>query len=110
MATIYPTTKNTEANLNAICNTKGFTIDTLYLLLFMLIILIGSVLGYIYYLKEKKEQLDTIKRGFCPLCHQKSIIITDERSAGCGPKIVSFKCTGCDYENAFSIENGSCGI
>jgi len=85
-------------------------IDTLYLLLFMLIILIGSVLGYIYYLKEKKEHLDSIKRGFCPQCHQKSIIMSDQRSAGCGPKIVSFKCTNCDYENAFSIDGGSCGI
>jgi RNase P subunit RPR2 len=77
----------------------------------MLIILVGSVLGYVYYLKEKKEQLDAIKRGFCPSCHQKSINITDQRSAGCcGPKIVTFECTNCGYENSFSIEGGSCGI
>ena len=76
----------------------------------MLIILIGSVLGYVYYLKEKKEHLDAIKRGYCPQCHQKSIEVSDQRSAGCGPKIVSFKCTNCDYENAFSIDGGSCGL
>ncbi len=76
----------------------------------MLIILIGSVLGYIYYLKEKKDHLDAIKRGFCPRCHQKSIEISDQRSAGCGPKIVSFKCSNCGYENSFSVENGGCGL
>jgi len=82
-----------------------------YLLAFMLIILIGSVLVYIYYLKEKKEQLDTIKRGVCPKCKQKTIELSDQRSGGCsGPKILSFECLECGYGNSFAVENNSsCG-
>ena len=82
-----------------------------YLLAFMLIILVGSVLVYIYYLKEKKEQLDSIRRGFCPQCKQKSIELTDQRSGGCsGPQILSFVCLECGYSNSFAVENGgSCG-
>ena len=94
---------------------KEFPID-IYLLLFLLIVLIGSVSVYIYYLKEKKEHLDAINRGFCPKCKQKSIVLTDQRSGGCsGPKIVSFECEACGYYNSFSIEThggcsgGSCG-
>jgi len=77
----------------------------------MLIILTGSVFAYVYYLKEKKEQLDAIKRGFCPKCRQNSIELTDQRSGGCsGPKILSFECTECGYANSFSVENsGGCG-
>ena len=81
--------------------------DTLYVILFMLIILIGSVMGYIYYLKEKKAQLDAIKRGFCPSCKQNTIEITDQRSSGCcGPKIITFECNSCGYTNTFSIDQG----
>lgn len=82
-----------------------------YLLAFMLIILIGSILTYVYYLKEKKEQLDSIKRGFCPKCKQKTIELSDQRSGGCsGPKILSFECLECGYVNSFAVENNSsCG-
>lgn len=85
--------------------------DSFYLLAFMLIILLGSVLVYIFYLKEKKEQLDAIKRGFCPKCHQKSIELTDQRSGGCsGPQLLSFTCQECGYTNSFSVENShGCG-
>jgi RNase P subunit RPR2 len=77
----------------------------------MLIILIGSVSVYTYYLKEKKVELDSIKRGFCPKCHQRSVELTDQRSGGCsGPKILSFECLECGYTNSFAVENdGSCG-
>jgi len=76
----------------------------------MLIILFGAVFVYIYYLKEKKEQLDAIKRGFCPKCHQKSIELTDKRSSGCsGPQMLSFECIECGYHNNFAVQNsGSC--
>ena len=85
--------------------------DTLYLLLFMLIILVGSVVTYIYYLKDKKEQLDAIKRGFCPRCHHNAIELTDQRSGGCSaPKILSFECTACGYANSFSVQGGGCGL
>ncbi len=81
-----------------------------YLLAFMLIVLVGSVLVYIYYLKEKKEHLDSIKRGFCPKCNQKSIELSDQRSSGCSsPQILSFECLECGYANSFAVENmGSC--
>jgi DNA-directed RNA polymerase subunit M/transcription elongation factor TFIIS len=79
--------------------------------LFLVIILTGSVTVYIYYLKEKKEHLDAITRGFCPKCKHNSIELTDQRSGGCGgPKIVSFECTNCGYHNSFSIDDkGGCG-
>ena len=77
----------------------------------MLIILFGSVSVYTYYLKEKKADLDSIKRGFCPKCHQKSMELTDQRSGGCsGPKLLSYECSECGYYNSFAVENdGSCG-
>ena len=84
----------------------------IYLLAFMLIILIGSVLVYIYYLKEKKEQLDSIRRGFCPQCKQNSIELTDQRSGGCsGPQMLSFECPECGYINSFAVDNSDscCG-
>ena len=77
-----------------------------YLLAFMLIILIGSVLVYAYYLKEKKEQLESIQRGFCPRCKQDAIELTDQRSSGCsGPQMMSFECLACGYANSFAVQN-----
>ena len=76
-----------------------------YLLAFMLIILVGSVMVYIYYLKEKKEQLDSIRRGFCPSCKQDDIALTDPRSAGCSaPKMLTFECLSCGYINSFTVD------
>jgi len=37
-----------------------------YLLFFLLIIIIGMVVSYIYFMKEKKAQLMAIERGICP--------------------------------------------
>ena len=77
-----------------------------YLLAFLFIVLIGSVVVYIYYLKEKKEHLDIIRRGFCPKCRQDSIELTDQRSGGCSaPQIMSFECHSCGYANSFSVQN-----
>ena len=82
-----------------------------YLLAFLLIILIGSVFVYTYYLKEKKEQLDRIKRGFCPKCKQNNIELIDKRSGGCSvPHILSYECPSCGYTNTFSVmDDNSCG-
>lgn len=75
----------------------------------MVIILAGIVIAYGYYLKEKKEHLDAIHRGFCPKCHQNSIDVSDQRDGGCGPKIVSYTCLNCGYENSFSVD-GNCSL
>ena len=82
-----------------------------YLLAFMLIILTGSVFVYIYYLKDKKEQLGSIKRGFCPKCKQVNIELADQRSSGCsGPQMMVFECLDCGYVNSFAVQNpNSCG-
>jgi len=84
----------------------------IYTLAFLFMILIGSVFVYIYYLKEKKEHLDSIKRGFCPQCKQDSILLADQRSGGCStPQMMTFDCEACGYSNSFAIQNhdSSCG-
>jgi len=83
----------------------------IYLLAFLLIVLIGSVTVYIYYLKEKKEELSSIQRGFCPKCHQDTIELVDQRSGGCGgPNLLTFECPECGYTNSFAThDGGSCG-
>ncbi len=83
--------------------------DTLYLILFLLIILLGVVISTIYYLKDKKAQLDAIKRGFCPACKQNTIELIDKRGGGCsGPQLLTFECSACGYTNTFSTHQGSC--
>jgi predicted RNA-binding Zn-ribbon protein involved in translation (DUF1610 family) len=74
-----------------------------YLIAFLLIVGIGSVSVYGYYLKEKTEHLRAIESGVCPKCGQKTIELTDQRSAGCGSKNISFLCTACGYENSFNV-------
>ena len=90
-----------------ILNQKG--VADMYLLLFLIIVLAGSVSVYIFYLKEKKEHLRAIQTGKCPKCHNESITLSDQRGGGCGPKLVSYYCTECGYENSFSVE-GSCSL
>jgi len=81
-----------------------------YLLAFLFIVLIGSVLVYIYYLKEKKEELSSIERGFCPRCHKDCIELVDQRSTGCsGPKLLSYECQDCGYHNSFAVNSNGCG-
>jgi len=81
-----------------------------YLLTFLLIIFIGSMLVYVYYLSEKKEQLNSIRRGFCPQCRQDSIELIEQRSEGCsGIQLLSYKCSSCEYANSFTTSsNDSC--
>ena len=82
-----------------------------YLLAFLFIILTGSIVVYIYYLKEKKEELLSIQRGFCPKCHKDCMELVDQRSTGCsGPKLLSYECPECEYYNSFAVESGGgCG-
>jgi len=80
-----------------------------YLLFFLLIIIIGSVVSYIYFMREKKENLKAIEQGICPKCHKPTMILIDQRSTGCGgPKLLTFECQECKYVNSFNVNGGSC--
>ena len=80
-----------------------------YLLFFLLIIIIGIVVSYVYFMKEKKASLHAIEQGICPKCHQESMELTDQRSTGCGgPKMLTFECQNCNYVNTFNVNGGSC--
>jgi len=80
-----------------------------YLLFFLLIIIIGLVVSYIYFMKEKKANLRAIEQGICPKCAQPDMILTDQRSTGCGgPKMLTFECQTCKYIGTFHVNGGSC--
>ena len=82
-----------------------------YLLFFLLIIIIGSVVSYTYFMKEKKANLQAIQQGICPKCHKEGMELIDQRSTGCGgPKLLTFECKNCDYVNTFNVDtSNSCG-
>ena len=87
---------------------KGFRIDP-YLLAFLIIVLVGCVVGYAYYLREKNGDLREIEQGKCPACHKEGIEEVDRRGGGCSPRVVTFKCPHCKYENSFTIP-GNCSL
>jgi len=82
-----------------------------YLLFFLLIVSIGIVISYIYFMKEKKDNLMAIEQGICPKCHKPTVEIIDQRSTGCsGPKMITFECKECKYHSVYHISGGSsCG-
>ena len=80
---------------------KGFTID-IFTILLILFILISSIVGYTYYLKEKNQELSKIEQGFCPKCKHNTIELVDIRGSGCSPKIMTYVCSSCGYENSFT--------
>jgi len=86
-------------------NTKGFTID-LYTVILLLFIFVGILVAYNYYLKERHQDFSKIEQGFCPKCKQNTIELIDIRGTGCSPKIVTFKCTSCGYEDSFTKPSG----
>jgi len=80
-----------------------------YLLFFLLMVIIGLVISYIYFMREKKENLRVIQEGICPKCHKIAMELVDQRSSGCsGPKMLTFECQHCNYVNTFNINTGSC--
>ena len=88
-----------------------------YLLFFLLIVSVGLIVSYIYFMKEKKAQLMAIEQGICPKCHKPTIEIIDQRSTGCsGPKMFTFECKECKYTSTFHISSGGgcssgrCGV
>lgn len=80
-----------------------------YLLFFLLITASGTILSYLYYMREKKANLKAIQEGICPKCNSESIELVDQRSSGCsGPKMLTFECKNCDYVGTFQVNGGSC--
>jgi len=75
----------------------------------LLFILIGTIVGYAYYLKDKNSELAKIEQGFCPKCKHKTIELVDVRGSGCSPKIMTFYCDSCGYENSFT-KPSNCSI
>jgi len=68
---------------------RGEDCMNFYLLFFLLIIIVGLVVSYIYFMKDKSDQLRAIQEGICPKCHQESMELVDQRSTGCsGPKMI----------------------
>jgi len=60
-------------------------------------------------MREKKSHLHKVLHGICPKCHEESIELIDQRSNGCsGPKMLTYKCSSCDYVNTFNVTGGSC--
>jgi hypothetical protein len=83
-----------------------------YLLFFLLIIIVGLIVSYVYFMKEKKANLMAIEQGICPKCEKNSMELIDQRSTGCsGPKMLTFECQECQYHAVFhlSTRGGSCG-
>jgi len=35
--------------------------------------------------------------------------LIDIRGSGCSPKIVTYRCFNCGYENSYTQKDGSCG-
>lgn len=80
-----------------------------YLLFFLLIVSIGLIVSYIYFMREKKANLQAIEQGICPKCHQVSMELIDQRTAGCGgPTMLTFECQECKYVNTFNVQGGGC--
>ena len=80
-----------------------------YLLFFLLIVIIGLIISYTYFMREKKENLQAIQNGICPKCHKEGMELIDQRSTGCsGPKMLTFECPNCEYVGTFHVNAGGC--
>jgi hypothetical protein len=80
-----------------------------YLLFFLLLVIIGLIISYIYFMREKKANLLAIEQGICPKCEQQTMELIDQRSTGCsGPKMLTFECKNCKYIGTFHVNSGSC--
>jgi RNase P subunit RPR2 len=80
-----------------------------YLLFFLLIVIVGLIISYVFFMREKRSNLRAIEQGICPKCHQEGMELVDQRSTGCGgPKMLTFECKSCEYINTFHVEGGSC--
>ncbi len=101
----------------SILHKKGIKNMNFYLLFFLLIVIVGLVVSYIYFMKEKKSNLLAIEQGICPKCEKPNMELIDQRSTGCsGPKMLTFECSNCKYTTVFNINggggcgSGKCGI
>lgn len=80
-----------------------------YLLFFLLITIVGLIVSYIYFMKEKKANLRAIEQGICPKCETRNMELIDQRSTGCsGPKMLTFECQSCKYIGTFYVNSNGC--
>jgi hypothetical protein len=80
-----------------------------YLLFFLVLVSVGIIISYVYFMKEKKKNLSIVEQGICPKCHKESMELIDQRGGGCsGTKMLTFKCQSCHYVNTFNVDGGSC--
>lgn len=87
---------------------KGGTID-LFSIFLIIFIFVAGIVGYYFYLKEKNIELSKANEGICPKCNQQTIDLVDVRGSGCSPKIITYRCYNCGYENSFTEQSG-CSI
>jgi predicted nucleic-acid-binding Zn-ribbon protein len=73
-------------------------------------VLVGVVLGYGFYLREKDVNYMKVEQGICPKCKTESVELVDMRGSGCSPKILTFRCSRCGYEDIFTQKNSGCSI
>ncbi len=66
--------------------------------------------AYGFYLKEQSQKYKKIEKGFCPKCKHKSIELVDIRGSGCMPKLLTFRCGSCGYEESFTQKENSCSL
>ncbi|MBP9490526.1 MAG: hypothetical protein KBE77_03685 [Aliarcobacter sp.] len=98
--------------------------QTLFLILILFLISIFSVL---LYFKTKKNRLDTLNSGECPLCKEKRKVFTDKntnttftqevissrvlKNHGCSGVIeVEYSCKNCGLKEVHSINSSNCGL
>jgi len=79
-------------------------------MILLLFIIVGVIVSYGLYLKERQIDYSKIEQGFCPKCKHKTIELIDIRGGGCSPKTLTFKCTTCGYEDSFTKPNSGCSI
>ena len=75
----------------------------------IIFILVATIIGYYFYLREKNQEYEKAQEGYCPKCKQKSMELVDIRGSGCSPKIVTYRCYNCGYENSFT-QASNCSI
>lgn len=96
-------------------------------LIFILILFLISIFSVLLYFKTKKNRLDTLNSGECPVCRGKRKVFTDKntnttftqevissrvlKNHGCSGVIeVEYSCKNCGLKEVHSINSTGCGL